>query len=99
MSYKALKAAVNFGKGKKMKNNELLQQVCDMLNKECTFESWSKWYTVKNGRIHWDNDVCGGFLDETEIFELLGQKPAQDRFAPKKADLKLPRGAFSVRLR
>ncbi len=54
-------------------NNELRQKVCDIINKECTFQSWSKWYTVKNDKIHWDNDVCGGYLDDTKIFELLGQ--------------------------
>ncbi len=84
MSYRALKAAVNFGKGKKMKNNELLQQVCDMLNKECTFQSWSRWYTVKNGRIHWDNDVCGGYLDDTAIFDLLGSGREKFQFDRQK---------------
>ena len=54
-------------------NNVLLQQVCDMLNKEHSCDSWSKWYTVKNGRIHWDNGVCGGPLDDTAIFDLLGR--------------------------
>ena len=65
-------------------NNELLQQVCDMLNKECTFESWSKWYTVKNGRIHWDNGVCGGPLDDTAIFELLGSGREKFQFDRQK---------------
>ena len=53
-------------------NNVLLQKVCDMLNKEHSCDSWSKWYIVKNGRIHWDNGVCGGPLDDTAIFDLLG---------------------------
>jgi len=65
-------------------NKELLQQVCDMLNKECTFQSWSKWYTVKDGQIHWQNEDCGGVLDDTAIFELLGSGKEPFKFDRQK---------------
>jgi hypothetical protein len=53
-------------------NFDLLQHVCNLLNEQCTFQSFSKWYTVKDGQIHWQNEDTGGALDETAIFELLG---------------------------
>ncbi len=65
-------------------NEKLLQQVCDMLNKECTFQSFSKWYTVKDGQIHWQNEDCGGVLDDTAIFELLGSGREKFQFDRQK---------------
>ena len=65
-------------------NEKLLQQVCDILNKECTFQSWSKWYTVKDGQIHWQNEDCGGVLDDTAIFELLGSGKEPFKFDRQK---------------
>ena len=69
---------------KNKENFHLLQHVCNLLNEQCTFQSFSKWYTVKNGQIHWQNEDTGGLLDDTAIFELLGSGKEPFKFDRQK---------------
>lgn len=68
----------------------MLELVCKILNKNYA-RTVDRWYEVKrdhNGldRLYWSNDVCGGYLDDMEMFDLLGQLPPVDPYAKKPVD-------------
>ena len=69
----------------------MLDLVCKILNKNYRYTT-DRWYEVKqdyngNDCLYWSNDVCGGYLDDMQMFELLGNETPVDPYAKKTAKL------------